>query len=464
MKSKHILFRILIVVFLSMTLMGCPPITQPTITDEAGFIYMQPYLAEYYTVFLDNFVDQETITVPSEFNGLPITEVGQINVSSENQVKHIILPDTIVSISSYAFFGFSNLESIDLPDSVERIGSGAFQNCSSLIEITIPEGVSTLSHNIFVGCISLEKVSLPASLSTIEEVSFVQCFALTEVDIAPGNVSFLFEDNMIFNHDKSTLVVYLPSNKLEEFSIPSGVIAIADCAFMYDEYLKSVIISEGVETIGSNAFGMMLQLNTVVISGSVKSIGNSAFQNSTELKYVTLNEGLQVIGTNAFYMCESLETIQIPASVEIINDNAFGYCSSLQRLTVDSMSGHFESIEGVLYTKDLQVLLIYPAGIESDTFVIPSCVRLVLESSFESNMYLRTLIISSGVTTIEMNAFAYCFLLHEVYIPLSVTEIEGNAFYGYSGVTFYCEANSKPEGWSQRWLMSEQTVIWGWEG
>ena len=47
---------------------------------------------------------------------------------------------------------------------------------------------------------------------------------------------------------------------------------------------------------------------------------------------------------------------------------------------------------------------------------------------------------------------------------IPVTTIEENAFSGCSSLTIYCEATSKPSGWSSRWNYSNLPVEWGYTG
>ena len=47
-----------------------------------------------------------------------------------------------------------------------------------------------------------------------------------------------------------------------------------------------------------------------------------------------------------------------------------------------------------------------------------------------------------------------------IVIPSSVTSIGEYAFSGCSSLTIYCEATSKPSGWSAGWNSSNRPVYW----
>ena len=77
---------------------------------------------------------------------------------------------------------------------------------------------------------------------------------------------------------------------------------------------------------------------------------------------------------------------------------------------------------------------------------------------------LTNVIISDSVTSIEEYAFSYCSGLTSIIIPNSVTKINGGAFYECVNLTFYCEAESKPSGWSNSWKLYNCPVVWGYKG
>jgi hypothetical protein len=78
---------------------------------------------------------------------------------------------------------------------------------------------------------------------------------------------------------------------------------------------------------------------------------------------------------------------------------------------VDPLNSQYVGLEGVLFIKDLSVLLQYPGG-KAGSYTIPS-----------------------SVTSIWDGAFAGCTGLTRVTIPSSVTSIWGGAFAGCAGLT-----------------------------
>lgn len=103
-------------------------------------------------------------------------------------ITKIALPDSIMRIKKYAFWGCTWLTSVTIPDSVTSIGTGAFFNCSGLMSVMIGNGVSSIMPYAFNSCISLTSVTIPDSVTSIGYEAFRGCSGLTSVTI-PNSVT-----------------------------------------------------------------------------------------------------------------------------------------------------------------------------------------------------------------------------------------------------------------------------------
>ena len=90
---------------------------------------------------------------------------------------------------------------------------------------------------------------------------------------------------------------------------------------------------------------------------------------------------LTSIGDKAFRGCDALTSVAFPASLTSIGYYAFSGCEALTNLTVDEGNPAFTSRDNVLYSKSLDTLVCYPAGLGKEV-VIPEMVRSVRYDAF----------------------------------------------------------------------------------
>ena len=153
------------------------------------------------------------------------------------------IPNSVTSISSYAFSGCSSLTSVTIPNSVTSIGYCAFEDCSSLTSVTIPDGVTSIYSSTFSGCSSLTSVTIPNSVTSIGSDAFEDCSSLTSI------------------------------------TIPDGVTSIGSDAFRNCSRLASIAIPASVTTIGYGAF-YQSNLMVVYYSGTIEQWKNIKIDSS----------------------------------------------------------------------------------------------------------------------------------------------------------------------------------------
>lgn len=288
--------------------------------------------------------------------------------------------------------------SYTIPDGVTTVGRGAFGYDSLITSVTIPESVTTLTKGAFYSCIKLTTVNIPSGVKAIEQSLFYECESLTSLVIPQGVTSI---GEYAFNS----------CSGLTTLIIPNGVTSIAYDAFANCTGLVSMTIPSGVTTIDEDLFYGCSGLTSVSIPDSVTSIGMYAFFGCSALTSIDLPDSLTTIGELAFFECKSLTSILIPASVTFIGDNAFGACNALIQFGVADDNTLFSTVDGVLFSKDKDTLLVYPNA-KATAYEIPE-----------------------GTTTIKNEAFVRCVNLATVTIPASVSSLGAYAFSGCDALT-----------------------------
>ena len=289
-----------------------------------------------------------------------------------NSLKSINMPESVTTIGKGAFCNCNSLKSINIPESVTSIGEYAFSHCNSLTSINIPDGVTTIKDYTFAFCTSLQSITIPSSVVTIGDNPFIGCHA----DLHNKSKAFVYEDNVLFNKDKTTIISY--RSKETSYIIPDSVTSIGTQAFRGNESLKNIIIPNSVTSIG----------------------------------------------TYAFALCTSLKSITIPSSVVAIDGNPFCGCHA----DVFNESKAFLYEENVLFNKDKTTLISYRA--KETNYTIPTSVTRIGKNAFGRCETLKSITIPNSVTTIGRYALVNCTSLTSINIPESVTSIEMGAFYG----------------------------------
>ena len=256
------------------------------------------------------------IVIPSS-----VTSIDDSAFSSCRSLSEIVIPSSVTSIGDWAFVGCSSLSEIVIPSSVTSIGEGAFSHCDSLSEIVIPSSVTSIGDWAFSSCRSLKYISIPKSVICLNGNPFAKWKGKLEC-LSPN---FVYEDDVLFNKDKSRIISFRNQN-IKSYVIPSSVTSIGDRAFSSCRSLSEIVISSSVTSIGDLAFSDCDSLSEIVIPSSVTSIGDLAFSDCRSLSKIVIPSSVTSIGDYAFLGCRSLSEIVISSSITSIGKGAFCYC------------------------------------------------------------------------------------------------------------------------------------------
>ena len=317
----------------------------------------------------------------------------------------------------------------------------AFCLCSSLTEIVIPNSVASIGDSAFLGCISLTEIVIPNSVICLNGNPFIGWKGKLEC-LSP---SFVYEDNILFNKDKSRIISFR-NQKLTLYAISNSVTSIGDSAFYDSRSLSNIVIPNSVTSIGDSAFEGCNSLGSLVIPNSVTNIGKGAFKWCKSLAEVVIPNSVTNIGEFAFCGCSSLAEVVIPDGVTSIGNNAFMSCSSLEYISLpksviclngnpffnwngklECLSPNFIYEDNILFNKDKSRIISF-RNQKLTAYVIPSSVTRIEDRAFSRCKSLVEVVIQNSVTSIGDRAFCGCKFLAKVVIPDSVTSIGDSAF------------------------------------
>lgn len=206
--------------------------------------------------------------------------------------------------------------------------------------------------------------------------------------------------------------------------------------FRRNKKIKKVIIKKGVTSVSYEAFALCKNLNSVTIPSTVKTIGIRSFY-GTKISKITVPSKTKTIGQGAFGSCKSLKTIVMPGDfklkLEEDTDDKLWYVTSDQsavdtitfntklklanvsylsanNLVVAKNDPSYQSIEGVIYTKDGKGIVRVPQK-RTELKIKEGCTEFNMQSVLYNS------------TDSEGDEFNNCSKLKKIVIPSSVKSI-----------------------------------------
>ncbi len=184
--------------------------------------------------------------------------------------------------------------------------------------------------------------------------------------------------------------------------------------------LKNFIISNvqwasTIHTLGTQSFGYTGGMGVWNIPGTIKTVKDSAFIYCRGAYAFILNEGLEYIGSAAFGSQNSVNScvINIPSTVSHVGSNAFWTASEI---LVAEGNPYYQSIDGVLYSKDGKTLIDYPNNRITDCYVVPEHVEIVAADVFKGIKATTKQVRLEHVVTLQGSQYFRDSSFREVYI------------------------------------------------
>lgn len=310
---------------MQLTLKGLAPVAEyiiyPFASNSAGETKGNPisYISGT-TIHLGYPGHLAEILNPTEYNSPEISISGPMNgsdfrvlrtllgasVSGETQVtgREISVDISDVTITEGGLSYDNSRFTID-----NVISTGLFASCENVSEISLPFSATEMQRNAFSGCAKLKTITIPAGIKTLLPSS--DCKALESIEVSKANEYYASVDGVLFNHEISE-IVWFPSAKKGEFTMPSTVTAVKENAFRNTQ-ITTLILPSSVTLIERGAFSGTL-LQQISMPDNLTHISEGMFQDCENLKAISLGSATQFIGNYVFDGCP-LEHIYLPADI-----------------------------------------------------------------------------------------------------------------------------------------------------
>ncbi len=147
-------------------------------------------------------------------------------------------------------------------------------------------------------------------------------------------------------------------------------------------------------------------------------------------------EGYEVkwIGDRYFYGAmffqdrAGITSVVIPSSVISIGESIFSGCTSLAKITVSPDNKNYSSVDGVLFNKDMTILIRYPEGAADSSYVVPNSVVEIYSNAFIGCNSIKSITLSKGLKKIYDGTFSNLTNLESVIVQEGVQHIGNKAF------------------------------------
>lgn len=203
-----------------------------------------------------------------------------------------------------------------------------------------------------------------------------------------------------------------------------------------DPYYKTTYSEYYTENnvVGTNMFYKAKSLISLVLPSTIQKIDRYSIQDCDNLAAITIPELCTEIESSGIYSNKNLSSIHIGKSLEKFESMNGNMCPALMSITVDTNNNNFVSVEGVLYSKNMDIIYKYPAAKTETSFEIPTSVKVIEDYAF-SRTSLESIKMPVGLESINTGAFDGCKGLLSVEIPQNVKEIGMFAFQNCAKIT-----------------------------
>ena len=340
---------------------------------EGDFVFSKDENDGVLTYKLIEYLGNNTeIKLPNDYKGNPYT-LSNIAFENNEKIKKIVFSNGVNEIENDVFSNCKSLIEVDLSaTNLKTISKGAFRNCINLSEITLPETIVNIDNLAFSHCFYLNNITLPKHLEFIGKEAFNNCYSLENI-VLPNTLTKIEESAFSVNKNYKE-IAEIPNNKINE---------------PYIDYLKIdnkfyVWENEYIEISNPNLVENS-SLNTVINYSNLVIEKNS--------------------NTHGCVGCYAKKIINSPNGL-IVGDFVF-YTTD----NINYLSGYLGSANDV----------ILPDNYNGEKYVIAP-------KSFKDDDSIHSIVISSGVTSINDYAFYNCQNLTAVTFGVNVAAVGNYAF------------------------------------
>ena len=366
-----------------------------------------------------------------------------------NYSKYYISPTELTTIGHYAFTRCVHLEWILFRCNFVSI-SGTMNNMTNLQKVfyTGTAKITSDSASYFADCPKFKGVVVRngytgnflnkvPTVTPASQKCGTNCYYITDVEV--GKFVFVFGSGAMTDYQAYKVPWYSLRDQIEIGIVDEGITHLGSRTFYYHSIMNKLYLSTTIKSMGEYVFQSCSQLDHFVVPINLASMGDYSWYNCTKLKRFEVAENsknyrvdngilfsydnktlaaypngktdtsytipstCESIMNYAFYGNEYLTSVTIHPNVKTIGYDPWTRCHSITTLTVTSGNTNYVTVDGVLYTSDMKLLVAYPIGKTDTMYTIPSSVTILGNQTFIQQHYLVTLTIEGNLSEIRMS-------------------------------------------------------------
>lgn len=324
------------------------------------------------------------IYIPEKHNGLPVTRLCKGFIKNLYNTNILYISQNINEIEE-DLYKSRRLSAINVSGNNEVFSSldGILYDKARITLICYPAGrlgpeftladeTITIAPNAIRNNIYLQIITLNKNVNSLEDGMF-DLINLRSFVVPAENENFSEENSVLYNKDKTRLILYPSREEVKHFTVPETVVEMAEKAF-YNAAVHTINIGEKVTTVSAmRECKYLRKINVAEGNPNFSSIDGVLFDNSgkTLIKFpsryeeqdgefdYTFPAGVESISSFAFDNIIDIKKLLMNAKLTEISSYAFsGECSVEEIHFTDGSKLHTIQQGGLVRCKNLTKLVL----------------------------------------------------------------------------------------------------------
>lgn len=329
---------------------------------------------------------------------------------SNTDITKIVFDEGITRIGKFCFFSMQGLAEVKFCDSVKSIGDGAFGRCDKIKTLILPGELVTIEQRAFYGSKieniifnnnlefigyyafkdnSLKEIILPNSVNEVDYYAFDGATQLKKFVSSDSQTEFTFP--LTPNGTMNLQTLYIGEN-IKQMNRYNGIFEACgrdggiDTMIPYYPFIYEMTVNAENKTY-TYRDGMLLKDNGKTVFYIVY---NDNWENGT----IVIPEGIEKVE------CQIPgKHVILPSTLKELPDlfhkpAMFPYAESIE---ISAENKYYTTVNGVLFSKDMSVLVAYPYRRSEKKYIVPDGVTTINNDAGIESPYLSSIVLNNQI-------------------------------------------------------------------